>query len=86
MTIGGIAAAISIDMLSSIMFYSVLGFPLVMYFGLLTLVLLLLGAFVGGQALKGRMKIQTHKILAGIALVLAIGHAIAMMIVFFPKK
>jgi len=70
-------------MLKEIALYTILGKPILMYGGILTFVLLIAGAIIGGMAMKGKTNIKTHLLIVRIAIVLALIHAILGMSLFF---
>lgn len=65
-------------MISQLAYYSILGKPLILYFGILTLLSFLFTAFIGLINYKGYKTIpfKWHPIMAGISITLAIVHAI----------
>ena len=60
--------------LSNIAYYEILGIPLIVYGGAVTLTLLIVTAILGTLVLKGKVKFTWHKVFAIITLILAIGH------------
>jgi len=65
-------------MISQLAYYSILGKPLILYFGILTLLSFLFTALIGFINYKGYKTIpfKWHPIMAGISITLAIIHAI----------
>lgn len=64
-------------MLRNITYYPILGKPLIMYLGIITLLALLFAAYIAFMNMKGKSKIplKWHFIVAKIAIILAIIHA-----------
>lgn len=60
--------------LSSIANYPIFGIPLVVYGGLLTILLVIITAIVGGLVMKGKLKFSLHKFLAIITIIFALIH------------
>jgi len=63
--------------------YAIFGKPLVVYGGAITLVALLVTAYLGYQMTQGKAKLETHKTAAIIAVVLGVAHAILAISMFF---
>jgi hypothetical protein len=62
----------------SIAYYSIMGKPLVMYGGIVTLLVILAAGAVGYSTIKGKRKfsMQTHMGLAFLGILLALGHGL----------
>jgi DMSO/TMAO reductase YedYZ heme-binding membrane subunit len=69
-------------MLKEFIFQSVLGLPIGAWGGLVGLIFLFSAAIVGGMVLKGKAKLRTHKILAILAILIALVHGIAFLVYF----
>jgi len=63
-------------MFAKIAFYSIWGKPLIMYGGLLTLLLLVIAAVLGRMAMKGKVSVNTHKLVVALLILVGLAHAI----------
>jgi cytochrome b561 len=67
-------------MLSQIALMPILGYPAVMYGGLLTLLLIIVQTVIGHRIMTGKCKLpnprQWHKVLAWIILIFGLGHGL----------
>ncbi|MEI6288672.1 MAG: hypothetical protein WCP18_03835 [bacterium] len=74
-------------MLSAIALMPILGKPAIMYGGIITLLLLLMTAFIGYRINKGTCKfknpIKMHQLFALIVVILGLGHAILGLAIMF---
>ena len=61
----------------------ILGKPLIMYLGIIVLVLFLIAAYIGTRVLRGKAKLETHKTMVAVAIIVAIIHAILGVLSFF---
>lgn len=73
------------NMLTQITYFQILGKPLLMYFGIITFLLLLLTAWIGQQNKKGITKIPLvwHFRLAKVTITLAIIHGLLGILAYF---
>jgi hypothetical protein len=78
-------------MFSTIGYYLIFGYPLIMYLGILTLISLLSTATVGYLVFSGKAKppiitFTTHRFLAYTTIGLALIHGILGLLIYFPIK
>lgn len=70
-------------MLENIAYYQILGKPLIMYLGIITLLSLSTTATLGLLMTKGRADLKVHKAFAITTLVLALTHGILGLLLYF---
>jgi len=70
-------------MLKNIAYFLILGKPLVLYLGIITLILLLLTATMGFLVMKGKANFKHHLLLAKITIALALIHGILGLALYF---
>lgn len=75
-------------MLLNITYYLILGKPLIMYFGIITLLCFFFVAAIGGLVMNGKNKppfitLKTHMLLAKIAIGLALIHGVLGILAYF---
>lgn len=72
-------------MLQNITYFLIFGKPLIMYLGIITFLSFLITATLGAMIIKGIGKIpfKYHKIMAGVSIALALGHAVLGILLYF---
>ena len=63
-------------MIKNIAYSLILGKPVVMYFGLITIILLLTTATIGYLAYRGKVNFSWHKAMAATTITVAVIHAV----------
>ena len=63
-------------MLTNISYYQIFGLPVILYLGIIGFLFLIIAGFIGYLSSTGKIKtsIKTHKLFAGIGIVIALMH------------